>query len=96
MSATAISMRPFICALLDEVPADIHPTARRTICDWFIEMRRADEIGDHAEVVRLMRMVRRTVAQELRWQADDCDRMSDEVHAAALRRRAVAFAQAAP
>jgi hypothetical protein len=88
MSAVITTMHEFIETLSRHIPS-IHPSARGWIDDWILDMRAA--VNDPAEVVRLAIKVRKSVVEELRWEAEKVASVGYFKDAYRLRRQADRF-----
>ncbi len=88
MSATRTDMHGFIEALAQRVPRQLHPLAQQSVHQCFTLMHEAADCGDHAEVIRLLRLAHAKIADELRWEAVKHATGHDFKHAHRLRRQA--------
>jgi hypothetical protein len=93
MSASLTTMREFIEGLRLRVPPEIHPSAQGIVRQHLDDACYADAHGDLATVHRLLDLVGRKIADELRWEADKSatPRIKDYREAYRLRRRADRF-----
>jgi len=90
MSATVINMHDYIEALRLHVPPDIHPSTRSIIAEYLAEMHLAAD-DDPALVAKLAGFICYRVAQELRFEAENCESARDFHEAYRLRRQADRF-----